>query len=89
MVLRFPGPAQRGASRWQILRGSLTERIGRVLRKLRIPGAMSEADILDDATGQSVRVRVGSLFTRISVNGRDYYFDRFTGRYDGTGTGCR
>ena len=42
----------------------------------------------DIVTGGVIEVKVGSLFTRLSVNGRDYYFDRITGRFAGTGQGC-
>jgi hypothetical protein len=57
--------------------------------KLRLPGAIRDSMVEDEATGQRIEVRVGRLFTRISINGRDFYFDRFSGRFDGTGTGCR
>jgi len=40
----------------------------------------------DKITGQKVAVSIGDLFVRLSVDGRDYYFDRITGRFDGTGS---
>jgi hypothetical protein len=41
---------------------------------------------LDDRlAGQRISATVGELFVCVSVNGRDYYFDRITGRFDGTG----
>jgi hypothetical protein len=53
--------------------------------RLRAPGAIRDAEIKDALTGQAVSVVVGVLYVRISVDGRDYYFDRVTGRFDGTG----
>lgn len=34
-----------------------------------------------------VSVRVGRLFTIVSVDGYDLYFTRLTGKFDGTGSG--
>jgi hypothetical protein len=39
----------------------------------------------DKLAGQRISTSVGELFVCVSVNGRDYYFDRITGRFDGTG----
>lgn len=73
-------------SRWKF---GIKEWIGRILNRLGVPGAIQDAVIDDGFTGQHVSIQVGTLFTRISVNGRDYYFRRMSGRFDGTGTGCR
>ncbi|HEV3259945.1 MAG TPA: hypothetical protein VG013_23960 [Gemmataceae bacterium] len=62
--------------------------LGRILKRLGIPGALQDTTINDPVTGQDIRVSVGTLFTKISVNGRDYYFHRLSGRYDGAGLGC-
>lgn len=50
------------------------------------PGAIREVDLKDALTGQEVSVTVGATYVRLTVNERDYYFDRLTGRFDGTGT---
>lgn len=42
----------------------------------------------DELTGRAIEVRVEPLFIVFSVDGRDYYFRRFSGRFDGTGLGC-
>jgi hypothetical protein len=59
-----------------------------ILNRAGLPGAVQDVEINDELTGQQVSVRVRALFTRISVNGRDYYFRRLSGRYDGTGSSC-
>jgi hypothetical protein len=92
-VIKFPlasegKPAEGGASRQTIWRGRLKEWFCRLLNMLGVPGAIRDASIEDTLTGQKIEIRVGTLFTRISINGRDFYFSRLSGRFDGTGTGC-
>ena len=89
-VLQFPvlaGPAVAGATRCQVWRWRARLLIGRGLAWLKAPGLVSNVTIHDPVTGQRIEVRVGPLFTTVSVNGRDYYFTRFSGTYDG-GLGC-
>lgn len=81
-------PAQCGASKLTILKSRLRERFLKLLRRTGFPGQIQDAVIDDSLTGQHVEVKVGLYFTKISVNGRDYYFHRLTGRFDGTGMGC-
>ncbi len=87
-VIQFPRPTVQGATRWQIFRTHVSLAAGKVLRWLGVPGAVRNTEIVDDLTGQRINIRVGVLFTRISVNDRDYYFRRLGGRFDGTGSGC-
>jgi hypothetical protein len=89
LELRIARPPTQRATKLQIWRGRLRELLGAALKRLGVPGAVAESEINDPATGDHVEIRVSHLFTRISINGRDYYFDRMTGRYDGTGMGCR
>jgi hypothetical protein len=89
-VICFPAervarPAAIGASRLAIWKGRLREYTGRTLSRLNLPGAITNAEIKDNLTGQQISVEVGSLYVRLSIDGRDYYFDRITGRFDGTG----
>lgn len=81
-----PKVAEQGATIWQIWRGRIVIVLGRVAGKLRLPGLVRDAEIQDPITGQHVSIAVGPLFTRITVDGRDYYFRRFSGRLDGAGS---
>ncbi len=81
-------PAECDASYGQIIKGRIRRLFGILLRSLRIPGAISDTSITDPVTLQIIDISVGVFFTKISVNGRDYYFSRFTGKYDGAGMGC-
>lgn len=87
---RKPGyeAATIGAQWWQIALSRTRLAIGRLLNRVRLPGPIQPVSIQDEVSGQTLDVRVGPLFTCISVNGRDYYFTRLTGRWDGTGLGC-
>ena len=59
-----------------------------VADRLRLPGAVRPCEIEDPVTGDRISISVGPRFTRLAVNGRDYYFERVTGTFDGTGSGC-
>jgi hypothetical protein len=90
-VIRFPAeqtghPARGGATRLDIVRGRLRQLLGRAANWLRAPGAVQPTEIHDKVTGQHVAVTVGTLYVCLKVNGRAFYFDRLTGRFDGTGS---
>ena len=50
-----------------------------------IVGFVKPTEYVDRVTGDYISVRISPTFTVISINNRDYYFKRFTGRFDGTG----
>jgi hypothetical protein len=54
--------------------------------RLGLPGAIRPVEIHDSATGQRISIAVGTVMVRMTVNGRDFYFDRLTGRLDGSGS---
>jgi hypothetical protein len=89
-LIRFPienisHPVREGATTLDVIKGRLREALGRLATRLGLPGAMQPIELLDEATGQHIGVTVGTLTVRLSVNGRDFYFDRLTGRYVGAG----
>jgi len=61
--------------------------IAHVLNRLNVPGTVRDTYITDPLTGQNLEVRVGRLFMRISVDGRDYYFRRRARGCEATGAG--
>lgn len=87
-ILHFPHPAQLGASWWHRKTSRVREQLSRLANWIKLPGAVANTRIEDSLTSQVIEIRTGVLFTRISVNGRDYYFRRFSGVFDGTGSGC-
>lgn len=88
-ILTFPSrPAARSASRLQVVRGRAVELLGRLLNRLGCGGVVREVDLYDDVSARHLQVRLLPTFVVLSIDGRDYWFNRFTGRFDGTGSGC-
>ena len=73
---------------FDVLRGRFRSLVGRCLNHLRAPGMIRSTSINDPLSGQQIEVAVQQSFVKLTVNGRDYYFDRLTGKFDGTGLGC-
>ena len=93
MIITFPQREQltcssSGVGYKQIIFGKMAEYIGMFMLKFGIPAGIRSCNIKDEYTGQRIDIQSGVLSTRVSINGRDYYFDRFTGRHTGTGLGC-
>lgn len=93
MIITFPNtetpkPSLSGASRKEIFVGRIRELAGEFLLKRKIPSFIDDCSIEDRLTGQRIEICNGVLSTKITINGRDYYFDRFTGKLTGTGLGC-
>lgn len=81
-------PTAGRATMWQIWRTELRILVHRLVNRIGMPGCIAEFDHEDALTGQHIQVRNGIFFTVLSVNGRDYYFRRFSGSFDGTGSCC-
>lgn len=93
-VIRLKPPYKKGrpsntsASWLDIAIGRIQLATGHLLNWLKIPGAVRDIELKDALTGQHISVKVGPLFTCLTVDGRDYYFRRVSGKFDGTGMGC-
>jgi hypothetical protein len=61
--------------------------LGRILNAFGAPGFVRSGVYESSDLGARVRVICGELFTVVSVNGTDVYFDRLRGRIDGVGSG--
>jgi hypothetical protein len=81
-----PRAVRDGATKIDIARSRVRAGFGRLLNKMGAPAAIRPVEIVDNITNQRVAVAVDDLFVTVSVDGRDYYFDRITGRFDGTGS---
>jgi len=66
--------------------------IGRLANLAGYPAILRECNYGSEALNASVRVKRLELYTLVSVNGLDVYFNRFTGVIDGVGaspvSGC-
>lgn len=78
-------PALFGASKVDIALSRLKMLTGRLLNRLHIPGVIQPFRYYGPVTEAQIALDVGVLFTKLSVNGRDYYFSRFSGKWGGTG----
>ena len=76
-----------GATTFLIWFGRLKEAACRLLDWMHVPGFVRPLEINDPVSGHRIRISASHLFTVISINGRDYYFRRLSGKYDGTGSG--
>lgn len=81
---RVPRALDGGGSRW--LRGKAWAKrtLATWATGIGLPGAIRDTDIQDG--NRRVSVRVGASLVRVTVDDRDYYFDRLSGRFDGTGS---
>jgi len=90
-IIAFPAhriarPAKGGSTFAQIVVARCKRYLGIGLNKIGIPGSIKPVNFKDEIADQNIDVSVGDLFVCISVNGRDYYFDRLSGKFDGTGS---
>lgn len=60
--------------------------IGSIFQALRLPGLVRPFEYVNDETGERVSIRTSSRYTTLTIGRREYYFDRETGKWDGTGT---
>lgn len=58
---------------------------GRLMNRLGLPGFIAPFDRHDLILGQHISVRVTPYNTVLNISGRDYVFDRLTGKLSGTG----
>ena len=60
--------------------------VGRLANLAGYPALVRECDYHSNALETSVKVKRLELYTLVSVNGLDVYFNRFTGAIDGVGS---
>ena len=60
--------------------------LGRILQWLRVPGFVGTAEYRDPESGDLVlKIRTSPRYTIIEAAGREFYFLRESGKFDGTG----
>ncbi|SRR5258708_4369774 len=61
--------------------------LGWVLEKvLHSPAKIKEFEYVDPITNETVFLSTGARYSVLRVGGRHFFFNRLTGRFDGTGT---
>jgi len=77
-------------ARWWTRRQDwLKLQLGQFLNWLGVPGFVQVMEMDDLVTGWHLSIKVDPLFTVVSIEGRDFYFYRRNGKFDGTGGGTR
>jgi hypothetical protein len=62
------------------------EMAGRILEFLHSPARLKEFEYVDPVTNDTVYLSTGTRYSVLHVGDKRYFFDRVTGRFDGTGT---
>lgn len=78
-------PLTYNATVFQTLLGRLKYKLGLLLNFIDVSGFVKPTKVYDRLTNTNLEVVLGGYFTIIKVNGKDFYFNRFSGEYDGSG----
>jgi hypothetical protein len=77
-------------SRRQLLLQNCVDRLhglmGRALEALHTPAKIREFEYVDQNTNETVYLSTGARYSVLHVGDKQFFFDRFTGRFDGTCT---
>lgn len=59
--------------------------IGQLIEKMKIPGFVRPFRHYDSETGMVVEIKTSPRYTTLIVGGKEFFFIRETGKYDGFG----
>ena len=59
--------------------------LGRIMMRFKIPDFIKPMEIYDRLTNSYLKVKTVKYYTIIYINGKDLYFQRLAGKYDGSG----
>lgn len=68
------------------LRDWFVEKIGWLMESLHVPAKIREFEYVDQASNEAVYLSTGTRYSVLHVGSKRFFFDRLTGRFDGTGT---
>lgn len=71
--------------RWFLFKSFWKRIFGAMLSWLHVPGAIQSFEMKDAVSGRHIQVSISAFYTKLSIDGRDFYFHRYTGKFDGTG----
>ena len=72
--------------RSSVIRGWIRQLYGAVLEFLHAPAKIREFEYIDPSTNETVYLATGTRYSVLHVGDKRFFFDRTTGRFDGTGT---
>lgn len=56
------------------------------LERLKAPALLREFEFVDPRTNETVYLSTGARYSVLNIGDKQFFFDRVTGRFDGTGT---
>jgi hypothetical protein len=71
---------------WHSVRNATRRALGWAMNKLHSPAAIREFEYVDPVSDRTVYLSTGSRYSVLHIGGLKLFFDRATGRFDGT---CR
>ena len=74
---------------WMRCKDALTNAVGWFLERTKAPAVMKEFEFVDPDTDGTVCLSIGKRYAVLSVGSRRLYFDRLTGKFDGTSAPAR
>ena len=77
------GRAQSASS---MFRGWLRHAYGVALERFHTPAKIREFECVDASTNETVYLSTGARYSVLHVGDKRYFFERTTGRFDGTGS---
>ena len=63
----------------------LKERLGSMLERSHVAAKIREFEYVDPVTDESVYLSTGARYSVLHVGAKKFFFDRVTGKFDGTG----
>jgi len=73
-------------SLWIRIRSKVRYVAGLLLEKSHSPARIKEFEYIDPITNEIVYLSTGARYSVLHVGGKQFYFERVTGRFDGTCT---
>jgi hypothetical protein len=73
-------------SLWTRIRSKTRHLAGVLLEKFHVPARIKEFEYVDPITNEIIYLSTGARYSVLHVGGTQYFFERLTGRFDGTCT---
>jgi hypothetical protein len=70
---------------WRVTRRILRRAVGFLLEVVHAPARIKEFEYIDPGTNETAYLSTGARYSVLHVGAKRFFFDRVTGRFDGTG----
>lgn len=74
----------KGEIRWMRCKDAFANAVGWCLERIKAPAKLKEFEFVDPETDETVYLSTSKLYAILSIGSRRFYFDRLTGKFDGT-----